>query len=297
MIVKKLDMHVHVQLAHAFPAYNGGTDFGLTCAELRSMYDLIGVEKGVALPSVSPEHDTDQFSNEDARHCAEQFPDTIGWWFCNVDPRWLTNAPDADLSLPMEYYKSRGAKGLGELSANLPFDDPLMENLFRHAEKCGLPVLFHIGNGGGGDYGVVDELGLYKLEGALCKFPKLRFIGHSQKWWAEISGDCDSQTRAGYPKGPVTPGGRAVALLRSYPNMCADLSAGSGENAMLRDPAFGYRFLEEFQDKLYFGTDYCCGYNRFRLSEFLDEGVETGRLSQKAYNKICRENLLSIVEA
>ena len=76
---------------------------------------------------------------------------------------------------------------------------------------------------------------------------------------------------------------------------CGDLSAGSGANAVMRDPAFGYKFLEEFQDKLFFGTDYCCRGQRFILSEFLDEGVETGRISQKAYNKICRENLLALV--
>ena len=294
MILKKLDLHVHVQLEHEYPVYRHGTEMGLTCGELRGMYDRTGVEKGVALPSASPEHDADQFTNRDARLCAEQYPETIGWWFCNVDPRWLTNSPEADLSLPMEYYKSRGAKGVGELTANLPFDDPLMENLFFHAEKCGLPVLFHIGVSGD-DYGIVDDLGLPRLERALRKFPKLRFIGHSQKWWSEISGDNTASIRGTRPETPVVPGGRVVELMRNYPNMYADLSAGSGENAILRDPDFGCRFLEEFQDKLYFGTDYCSIADHFRLSAFLDEAVESGRISQTAYNKICRENLLALV--
>ena len=54
--------------------------------------------------------------------------------------------------------------------------------------------------------------------------------------------------------------------------------------------------LEEFQDKLFFGVDYCTIKNYRELSHFLDEGVENGRISQKAYNKICRENLLALVE-
>ena len=267
---------------------------GLTCEELRPMYDRIGVEKGVALPIVSPEYESDQFSVRAARICAKEHPETIGWWFCNVDPRWLTNSPDADLSIPMEYYKSLGAKGLGEFTTNLPVDNPMMQNLFYHAEKCGLPILFHIGKQGG-DYGIVDELGLYKIEATLKKFPKLKLIGHSQKWWSEISGDNTEAIRGDRPKTPVVPGGRAVELLRNYPNMYGDLSAGSGGNAIMRDPAFGYKFLEEFQDKLFFGVDYCELSNYMPLSHFLDDAVEGGHISQKAYNKICRENLLALM--
>ena len=295
LILKKLDIHAHVLLEKAYPCMGHGRMMGLTCDELRGMYDRIGVEKGVALPLVSPEHMSDQFTVRDARLAAAQYPETIGWWFCNVDPRWLTNSPEADLSVPMMYYKSLGAKGIGELTANLPADDPMMHNLFHHAEKCGLPILFHVGQQGD-DYGIVDGLGLHRIEEVLQKFPGLMLIGHSHKWWSEISGDCSWENRAGNPKGPVVPGGRVIELLRNYPNMYADLSAGSGENAVMRDPAFGYRFLEEFQDKLFFGVDYCTVDNYRELSHFLDEGVEMGRISQKAYNKICRENLLALVE-
>ena len=288
MILKKLDLHAHVMLEREY------SPIGLTCEELRPMYDRIGVEKGVALPIVSPEYESDQFSVRAARICAKEHPETIGWWFCNIDPRWLTNSPDADLSIPMEYYKSLGAKGLGEFTTNLPVDNPMMQNLFYHAEKCGLPILFHIGKQGG-DYGIVDELGLYKIEATLKKFPKLKLIGHSQKWWSEISGDNTEAIRGDRPKTPVVPGGRGVELLRNYPNMYGDLSAGSGGNAIMRDPAFGYKFLEEFQDKLFFGVDYCELSNYMPLSHFLDDAVEGGHISQKAYNKICRENLLALM--
>ncbi len=296
MIVPKIDLHAHNVESRMYPCMGNGKLHPPTIEEIRAMYDAVGVERGVQLPLVSPEHHCDVLGNKDAKLLVEKYPETMGWWFCNIDPRWLTHTPDADLSVPMNYYKSLGAKGIGELTANLYIDDPMMQNLFYHAEQCQLPILFHIGKVGGDDYGIVDDLGLPRLEQSLKKFPNLRFIGHSHKWWSEISGDCTEENRAGNPKGPVVPGGRVVELMRGYPNMYGDLSAGSGENAVMRDPEFGYRFLEEFQDKLYFGLDYCANTNYRNLSHFLDEAVESGKISQTAYNKICRENALQLLE-
>lgn len=294
MILKKLDIHAHVTMENAYPCMGGGKAYALTPPDLRGMYDKIGVEKGVALPLVSPEFQTDQLGNRDARDAAREYPETIGWWFCNVDPRWMMHSPESDFSVIFEHYKSQGAKGIGEFTANLPVSDPMMQNVFAHAEKCDLPVLFHVGVQGY-KYGIVDDLHLPQIEATLQRFPKLRLIGHSHMWWSEISGDVTNENRNIDRKEPVTPGGRAVELMRNYPGMLADLSAGSGENAIMRDPEFGYKFLEEFQDKIFFGVDYCTITNYRKLSAFLDEGVEMGRISQKCYNKICRENLLALV--
>ena len=74
MIIKKLDIHAHVLLEKTYPCMAGGQDMGLTCEELRGMYDKIGVEKGVALPLVSPEHMSDQFTNREARIASEMYP-------------------------------------------------------------------------------------------------------------------------------------------------------------------------------------------------------------------------------
>ena len=82
----------------------------------------------------------------------------------------------------------------------------------------------------------------------------LVFLSHSQVFWAEIGTLASPEQRGGYPRGPVQEG-RVVQLMREYPNLHGDLSAGSGYNAISRDPEFGYRFMEEFQDRLYFGTD------------------------------------------
>lgn len=49
---------------------------------------------------------------------------------------------------------------------------------------------------------------------------------------------------------------RVIELIRKYPNLHGDLSSWSGYYAISRDSEFGYRFMEEFQDKLHFSTDF-----------------------------------------
>ena len=290
MLVKKIDIHVHSSWEDDMPRFNGSNY--ATPEELRKMYDKMGIEFGVLLPGSNPECCFHYNTSGDCRRIANKYPETFVW-FCNIDPRMGNNSPDTDFTPFLEYYKSQGAKGVGKICANMSFDDPMVENLFYHVEKAGLPLTFHIGNKGN-DYGLIDGVGLPGLEGALKKFPNLIFLGHSQKFWAEISGDVGD--RDGYPTGKVTPGGRVVELMRKYPNLCGDLSAGSGGNAIMRDPEFGYKFLEEFKDRLYFGTDICSPKNDLRLTYFLDDAVENGHISQDCYNKICRENALKLLK-
>ena len=161
-----------------------------------------------------------------------------------------------------------------------------------------MSVIFHIGDTNG-DYGLIDEFGLPRLEKVLQMFPNLQFLGHSQRFWSEISGDITLEERAGYPKGKVVPGGRLVELMRKYPNLCGDMSAGSGFNAVSRDPEFGYAFFEEFQDRLFYGTDICdpanINSNMLKLSSFLDEAMLSGKISYDAYYKISRGNAEKIL--
>ncbi len=175
--------------------------------------------------------------------------------FCLIDPRY-GNRPDMDFSPLIEEYTARGCKGIGELLPKLDFDDPRCLNLYRQAGAFRLPVLFDMMDGPY-SYGLCDDYGLPKLEHALRTSPGTVFIGHGPTFWAEISADVPAARRAGYPPGPVKPGGAVPRLLRQYPNLWAEISAGSGHNALTRDRAFGLEFLDEFQDKLMFGTDSC----------------------------------------
>jgi len=66
----------------------------------------------------------------------------------------------------------------------------------------------------------------------------------------------EPEDRDSYPKGPVKKEGKVVYLLENYPNIFADLSAGSGYNALTRDNDFGVEFLNRCYKKLLFATDY-----------------------------------------
>jgi predicted TIM-barrel fold metal-dependent hydrolase len=183
---------------------------------------------------------------------------------------------------------------MGELMANLYVDDPLMENLFFHCAECNMPVIIHIAPSTYGYYGIIDELGLPRLEKIIKKYPKLKILGHSQPFWAEIGNDVTDENRNSYPEGKVKEG-RIVKLMREYENLYGDMSAGSGFNAISRDPEFGYRFIEEFKDKLFFGTDICAPHNNMLLSHWLDKAYEEKNISEDAYRKISRENAIKIL--
>ena len=243
--LKKIDMHVHCIEERGIPKLSG--HFYPTVHELRKIYDEIGVERGVLLPpGTCPEFTTERLSPREAENIAKKYSDTIGWWFCGVDPRFGSNNDKTNFSHYLNYYKSHGARGVSELISNISLDDPRMLNLFSHCEACGMSVTLHFGKPEY-DYGVVDELHLTKLEKILQMFPNLVIIGHSVRFWSELDADVTEETRDGYPTGKVIPG-RVVELMRKYPNLLGDMSAGSGENAIMRDPEFGYAFLEEFQD-------------------------------------------------
>ena len=295
--VKKIDLHAHTIMGEGLLTWPGGKPL-VSAETLLSIYDELGVELGVLLPLISPECSYEFSTNLQCMEMARKFPERFAW-FCSIDPRMGLNNPQTDFVRMVEHYKSLGAKGVGELTANVPFDDPRTQALFAACERCGMPVLFHVGDPES-DYGLIDSIGLPRLEQALQRFPKLTFIGHSQKFWAEISGDVTEEIRAGYPTGPVAPGGRIAQLLRQYPNMCCDLSANSGANALMRDPEHAYGFLEEFQDRIFYGMDLCCPQNKAhllgKLPGFLDDAMLQGKISYDAYVKISRGNALLLLQ-
>ena len=231
-----IDIHVHVRTRPG-PPRNGRQAYA-SPEYLVERYDGLGVECAVILPRVSPECAFTLQSSEEALGICRRHPGRLVP-FCNVDPRQMTNTPDAPLDELLSYYKEAGCKGVGEVVCNLPFDDPFVENLFRCCEKVGLPLTFHIAPKIGGFYGLYDDPGLPLLEKALRKFPGLTFLGHSQPFWAEIGPLDGPEARNGYPEGAVTSEGRVVELMRKYPNLHGDLSAGGmyrvGELSELRD--------------------------------------------------------------
>ena len=189
-----------------------------------------------------------------------------------------------------KYYRDKGCKVCGEVCANLHFLDPRMQNLFKGCEEAGLPLTFHIAANKDCLYGIIDEKGLPELEICLQRFPKLNFLGHSQSFWCEIGTYSTWDERTSYPKGPVKEG-RIPQLMRKYPNLYGDLSAGSGNIALSRDLDYAGRFLTEFQDRILFGVDICApdGYVS-PLDKTMKELLRTGRITASVYRKVAREN-------
>ncbi len=293
-----IDIHVHVAMHSDLPWREGG-EAPATPEQLLEMHAEVGIEKAVMLPFVTPECNILTQSNEDILMIAQKYPDHF-IPFCNIDPRLMRNTPQADLSYAISHYKDLGCRGIGEVTPNLYFDDPRVVNLFDHAEKCEMPLLFHIAPQEGNTYGLIDDLHLPRFEKQVQAHPDLIFLCHSGAWWSEISGDVTQENRNGYPDGPVIEGGRVVELMTKYPTVYGDLSAGSGYNAVSRDPEFGYWFLNEFQDQLCFGTDafvVSCRDSILRyLADFLNEGLAAGKISQEVFDKIAHKNAARILK-
>lgn len=290
--MKKIDIHSHVTAWPNFapPKKGDGCTF-LGMEDQLRIHDKLDVEIGVILPIVSPECMWMNMSSEEAKFIADQRPDRFVW-FCNVDPRQGQFNENADLEYIVGHYKALGAKGLGELTTPMPADDPMMDNLFSACERLDMPVLIHIAPKLGDCYGIIDDLGLPRIERMLKKHPDMKLIGHSAAFWSEISGDNTDEIRNSYPTGKVKEGGRLPQLMREYGNLYCDLSAGSGANALMRDPEYAARFIEEFADRILYGADVCATVNTFQydFDAFLTKMVNDGYVSQTNYEKIIRLN-------
>ncbi len=186
-------------------------------------------------------------------------------------------------------YHMHGVRVCGEWKFRMLFDDPRCLNLFRKAGELGCPVVLHLDvpyihdeKTGEPTY-MTDWYGgtVANLERALQACPQTNFIGHAPGFWREISGDSDI-ARSAYPRGPVTQGGRLYDLFDRYPNLYADISAGSGRGAFERDLEHARTFAIRYADRLLFARDYYGGeWNQLIDSLDLPEDIRT---------KICGEN-------
>ncbi len=288
-----IDIHVHTRTIPG-PARPNGQTYA-TPTQLLERYDAIEVESAVLLPGVSPECSYVPQSNQEILEVCKRYPGRF-IPFCNVDPRAMTNSSDAPLGKLLDFYREHGYKGIGEITANLPFMDSKVQNLFRHVERTGFPLTFHMGAQIGGLYGLYDDPGLPQLERSLARYPDLVFLAHSQTFWAEMARLEKPGDRYGYPSYPVTEEGVVPKLFRQYPNLYGDLSANSGCNALARDPEYAVRFLNEFHDRLLFGTDICAPDTPTPLVDFLRKMRDDERISETVFRNVARENAVRLLK-
>lgn len=153
-----------------------------------------------------------------------------------------------------------GVKVCGELKLRMTYDNPDALRMFRFCGEKALPVIVHIDYefNTGSNYPRPNWWyggGIEAFERAVAACPETIFIGHAPGFWAHISGD-DKFDKEVYPTGSVLPGGELITMLHKYSNLYCDISAGSGCNALTRDPDFAKEFLIEFQDRVLYGRDY-----------------------------------------
>ncbi|MFY0652255.1 MAG: amidohydrolase [Cyclobacteriaceae bacterium] len=257
--------------------------------------DSFNVSKSIMLTSIQhPEsyyagRSTSIISNEEMLEMFAAISDRL-IPFCVVHPDAYSSINE--IVKVLRRFKDKGVRGFGELKPKnkegdpryMPINDPAMNRIYAACAKVDFPVLIHID-----DSHAVDVPGLPGLEDVLKSFPEVNFLAHANGWWNSVSGDASSLK--GYPKGKVTEGGAALRLLEEYPNLYGDLSANSGLNAVTRDPKFGVKFLNDFSDKLLFGTDALGnkgGEKHFDFYNNLD-------LSDLVKNKIFKENTRSLL--
>lgn len=292
-----IDIHCHAYRKRP-PVYPFSTP-----EQVIERFDAVGIEKGALLPIVSPEIYLPQ-ANEDILDMVEKYPDRF-FAFCNIDPRALTNSSHAPLGDLLRYYKDQGCKGLGEVMPNLPVMDPMVQNLFKHAQDVGLPVTFDGSDQLTGDFGLYDDPGLPQLEHTLQRYPNLILLGHGPVFWSEIArlrtpGERsyifrpDGGQVGRLPIGPVKEEGVVPQLLRLYPNLYGDLSDFTACNALARDHEYGPKFLTEFQDRLLFGTDLCFPDMPIDIIGLLLDWRDTGKISEEVFQKVARENAIKL---
>ena len=164
-----IDCHVHAVEEAPCPRASDGLQPISTPEQLIAIYDSVGIEKAVILPVGTPDSTNFVQSNEEMLRMIRRYPDRF-IPFCNLDPRSMLNSPDANLEYVLKYYRDKGCKGIGEVTVNLPIDDPRVENLFAAAEAAGLALTFHLATRIGNIYGLeVEKYSKFARAKALAK--------------------------------------------------------------------------------------------------------------------------------
>jgi uncharacterized protein len=223
-----IDIHQHTD-------YVGRSDEALIAHQ-----DKMGITKTVLLPAGSRYGlEAEATGNDRCLELVRRYPAKFTM-FANEVPY------DDNFGQVVEKYLKLGAIGIGEQKFFVDVLSPVMDKIATVAQANGVPVLLHFQH----ERYNVNYDQFYRV---LAKYPRVNFIGHAQTFWANV--DSQQIQEILYPKWKVTAGGWTDRFLRDYPNMFADLSAGSGLNSMTRDLDHARAFVARHQDKLIYGSD------------------------------------------
>lgn len=189
-------------------------------------------------------------SADDVKALQTKFPGRVLAWFASTD----ITKPEAGELLTKAV--KNGASGFGEIKFHVEAAGPELRRMYALAADLNVPILIHFQEVPHTPTEGVFATGFRNFEAMLKAYPKTRFIGHADAFWANVSADYANQEA--YPSGKIKRGGVTDKLLADYPNLFGDLSANSGNNALSRDPEFTEGFLKRHEAKLIFGSDCGC---------------------------------------
>jgi len=256
--------------------------------QLRKHQQRLGATKTILLPagSVANRASTHNGSsnglaahalgNETSMQLAKAFPNEFCFGVNEVPD-------DPNVQKTLEKYLKAGAVVIGEQKFKVQCDSPHIWKIAEVAKEYDVPVLMHFEHNR-------YNLGIENFYKTLEKFPEVNFIGHAQTWWGNID-LCHTQ-EVMYPRSKVVAGGITDQLLRNYPNIYGDLSAGSGLNSMRRDEEHAQEFLERHQDKLLYGSD-CwdsAGQSRGCLGTTSQDTIRRLSKTQQIERKLLHDN-------
>ena len=207
-----------------------------------------------------------------------QNPHRFPSWFASTD----ITKPEAAAILTQAV--KNGAAGFGEIKFHVAADSPELKRMYALAGELDVPIMVHFQEVGHTPAEGTFASGWKRFVAMLKEFPKTKFIGHADAFWANISADYAEADA--YPTGPVVRGGVTDKLLGDYPNLFGDMSANSGNNGLSRDADFTKDFLHRHQSKLMFGSDCNCSDGR---------GSNTERAAPRMRGKCVARETLTIL--
>jgi len=167
-----------------------------------------------------------------------------------------TDPSQADADKVLRDAIKRGAVSIGEMKFHLALDSTEMLRVYDVAAELQVPVMMHIQTFPHFDGELPYNTGYPQFDKIIRAYPRTNFVGHGDLFWAHISADVPADR--GYPDGPIKKGGLTDRWLSDFPNLYADMSANSGNNALSRDPEFSRGFITRHKTKLIFGSDCSC---------------------------------------
>ena len=111
------------------------------------------------------------------------YPGRFSSWFASAD----ITRPDAE-SLLTQAVK-QGAAGFGELKFHVAADGPELRRMYALAAELDVPILVHFQEVGHTPTEGTFASGFKRFAAILKAFPKTKFIGHADAFWANISAD------------------------------------------------------------------------------------------------------------